>query len=156
NLLAKLVIADPRTGKEVAVSEPGFFYSPAAVCDDDPDAACTTAWDQPTNTVVDVRIGGRASGTTGAGRVSLGRRVGEGGLTNLRGRDPERLGRIQNGRLTWSRPIADYFGPGATTDTGWVFFVDGDVYVGSVGHKDWIGGLLTLGQGSTAGFSALD
>jgi hypothetical protein len=163
NLLARLVIADARTGNETAVSEPRYFGSPALPCGDGGTAACSRALDPATQQVVDLRIGDRprmapSATTAGTAVPETARAISSGGLIDLGIRAPERIGRVEQGRLRWSRPITDLFGPGATTDTGWSlrYLAAADEYVGSVGRTAWRSGTITLEQTSTAAFSASD
>ena len=84
-----------------------------------------------------------------------GRTLGDGGLVDSGARDPELLARVDGRSVLWSRPIAELFGDGATTDLGWVFSHDAGkgLYVGSVGNEQMRErGQLYPGRSATAAF----
>lgn len=61
--------------------------------------------------------------------------VGPLGLRRMTGQD---IGRVQDGELTWSTRTDEVFGPGSSTNTGWIFRAveDDSLLVGSVGPTD--------------------
>ena len=126
------MIADPATGRDLAASALGNWASSPEKCADE--TLCVTARvDQHDGTSIDspYRIDTR-TGATGFEQGATGFRSLGGGLTDPLQRDPELIEMRSPGRTDWSKPLAELFGDGLTTDDGWVFNQFGEVTVGTL------------------------
>jgi outer membrane protein assembly factor BamB len=136
-LRATLVAADAATGRDRWVGAPAVFdQQPDACVEGETGAVCTLEHDgDGADSVLRgyrVRDGARAS----APRLPAGARWIGPRLAELGGREPERLaGYDARGRQQWTRPLAQTFGTGTSTDFGWDFvrYGDLDAIAGGVG-----------------------
>jgi outer membrane protein assembly factor BamB len=137
DLRARLVAADAATGRDRWVSQPAIFdQQPEACIEGQPATVCAL---QRAGDNVDsalrayrVRDGAPATGP----QLPEGARWIGARLAELGGRDPERLAAYDaRGRQQWTRPLAQTFGTGTSTDYGWDFnrYDRLDAIVGVVG-----------------------
>lgn len=156
---AVVVIADARTGRDVASSPVGVFVSPPLACDDaDEDEgtaseapkeesrsavpeyldACVSARldDSANEYRLDVTNGEYAP--TAGSDLPFSRPIGEAGLFDLRADDIEYLALVRDGQVRWQVALSEAFPSGFTTNYGWTWRLQADegVYVGSVGYFD--------------------
>ena len=95
------------------------------------------------------------------GASTRGRDLG-GGLFDPALRNPDYLVAASGSRVSWRKPLADIFGAGSTTDTGWNFARDTKLglFIGSVGFKPLqetkTTATLDLSKAVTAGFRISD
>lgn len=125
SLNARLVVADPRTGEDIAATELTSFSSPPSSCDDGVDVCLdldeTAAFDGGPYRLR-LSDGDFSREPTAGGYV---RPVGPLGLSDLREYDVasrsyhQYLARIDNGEELWRIHVEDAFGPGSSTDGGW-------------------------------------
>ena len=153
---ARLVLVDPRTGRELRSSPIADFETSPTLCDDEA-ALCGNARPRLDSASRGYRLDlatGRFT-TPGAGLPpTASRPVGPHGLIDLGARDPERVGVFDDGELLWSMPIVAYFPEPDTTDAGWIFDEYDDLYVGSLGQHVAAGDPIDLGAVATTGFAA--
>jgi hypothetical protein len=164
-LFARLVVADPATGDDVAVSPPLLFRSPPGPCTDGVDVCATSQEDYAGRALPHrMRVG------TGAYVPDPGSRV-PGGSRVLAQVDPadvlievgtegvETLGLVRDGALRWRTPLRDAFPAGYSTDNGWSWdlFREQGVYAGTVFTADKVGrdGTRTTDLGATAASAGL-
>ncbi|WP_433220178.1 hypothetical protein ACQP00_17255 [Dactylosporangium sp. CS-047395] len=135
NLFAQLVVADPRTGDDVAVTAPTLFGSPPLACSNGTDV-CTTsrASYKDKATPHRLRMSDKQYVAENTGAPAGSRSVGSKGLTDLGTRDPEKVALIRDGKLVWQRNLGDAFPAGFTSDLGWSWslYSQPKLYVGSV------------------------
>jgi hypothetical protein len=128
-LMAELVVADATTGEERWSSSALGIHSQPGPCEDGADV-CALA---------DLGVGLQLVRFLGEGALRpepfpTGARVLGDGLLDLGGREPELLAGYEGGEVRWQTPLADVFGPGLSSDYGWMFAAYDDVVVGSVGQ----------------------
>ncbi|HET9655434.1 MAG TPA: PQQ-binding-like beta-propeller repeat protein [Kineosporiaceae bacterium] len=162
-VLARVVLADVRTGRDVAAGPDGQFSAPPFPCPGSTDVCVSYS-------AGDGRWGlYRLQAATGRfvaelPAAGLVRQVGPEGLVNLSGgRDPETLARVRDGRTVWRLAVADAFGAGFSVEAGWQWtrFAAGRIYVGSAVRPpaqtpagratDLATGLATVGIDETTG-----
>ena len=122
--VSQLVLADPRTGADVAVSAARYWGSRPAVCDDDPRWVClSSSVELPDGgwRLLDFRVD-RLTGRTEPAETGLGIPEGyypipvadmyvdwvDNGPT---AQDTLIFGRVVNGAASWTRPSSEIFGP---------------------------------------------
>ena len=134
-LMARLIVADPVTGEDLASSTAELFIEPPAQCDDGQDVCART---------------GGANGSQGRVRLELEsgetvpepqpeadsqRAIGNDGLTDLRIDGTQYIARVDGDSIQWKTPVATAFGPGFSTDGGWSWEhhrAEG-IFVGTIG-----------------------
>jgi hypothetical protein len=135
DLYARLILADPRTGADIAATGPALFSSSPQPCSNKVDV-CTASRDRYDRSALPYRL--RAADgkyvRENPGIPAGARSIGEKGLLDFGGRNPEMMGLVREGRLLWKRPLADAFPPGFSSDNGWDWqlFPAQHVYAGSV------------------------
>jgi outer membrane protein assembly factor BamB len=131
---AELVVADARTGRDLAKSSTGVFSSGPRACANGT-AVCVLS------RVGDVSVREfRLEIATGRYRVNSERlprgtrSISDAGLLDLGDRPDNTLGLLRNGVLQWRTSISSAFPSGFSTDNGWSWdlFADHRVIVGSV------------------------
>jgi outer membrane protein assembly factor BamB len=133
--LARLVVADARSGRDVAVSPPALFSTHPYACTNHQDA-CALSSERPGANVHEFRLE-VATGTYLANSPDLpptARLLESFGLVDFGDRPGNTMGWLHDGRLQWSTPISAAFPPGFSSDNGWTWhlFADQHMLVGSV------------------------
>lgn len=135
DLFARLVIAEPRTGKDLATTAPLQFNSTPRVCDDGVDV-CTVSRAGPDAAygAFRLKVASGEYAPMDTGLPPQARLIGTGGLIDVGGRDPEELGRLRDGKLVWRRPLREAFPAGFSSSNGWAWlhYPTAGVFVGSV------------------------
>ncbi|MET7418645.1 hypothetical protein [Dactylosporangium sp. NPDC005555] len=154
NLFAGLVVADPRTGEDLAVTAPALFVSPPQACSNKTDV-CTVSRTSYKDKAVPhrLRMTDKQYVAESTGEPAGSRTIGSDGLTDLGTRDPETLALVRDGKVVWKRTLGDAFPAGFSTDHGWIWRLYpqqkirvGSVYGPSAGTRD-----TTLTRDLTAG-----
>jgi hypothetical protein len=132
---ARLVVADARSGRDVAVSPPALFSTHPYPCTNRQDA-CALSSDGPRGNVHEFRLE-VATGAYLANSPDLppaARLLDFSGLVDFGDRPGNTLGWLRDGRLQWSIPLSAAFPPGFSSDNGWGWqlFADQHMLVGSV------------------------
>jgi hypothetical protein len=132
---AQLVIADARTGRDLATSPETLFTTQPFRCHGG-DSACviTEEWGRT------ARAAARLDGATGAWIVEPAvlpvrtRAMSDDGLVDLGNRPDETYARLVDGKLRWRLQAATAFPGPFSSDWGWTWHHDADahVYVGSL------------------------
>ncbi len=144
NLFASMVVADPRTGEDLAATAPALFVSPPDACSNTTDV-CTTSRASYKDRAVPhrLRMTDKQYVPENTGEAAGSRSIGPEGLTDLGARDPETLAVVRDGKVLWKRPLAEAFPAGFSTDHGWNWRLYapqklylGSVYGASVGTRD--------------------
>jgi hypothetical protein len=159
NFAAQLVVADARSGRDLAVSPPAWFTAYPFACMNDQDA-CVLSADPSIGKVHAFRL----EVTTGKYLVDSpdlplnARLLDEPGMIDLGDRPGNTLGWLRDGKLQWSVPVSAAFPPGFSSDNGWTWhlFTEQHVVVGSVyGRPLAISPryVLDLERAATAGLS---
>ncbi|GAA1741717.1 PQQ-binding-like beta-propeller repeat protein [Luedemannella helvata] len=135
NLYTRIVVADPRTGEDLVVTKPLLVTSPPGDCSDGIDV-CTTSRSNYRGRAVLHRLR-IADGSYVAEKSDTppgARLVGDAGLLDLGGRDPEKLALSRDGKLVWQINLSSAFPTGYSTDYGWHFehYPKQNVYVGTL------------------------
>jgi hypothetical protein len=136
-LYAQLVVADPKTGKDLAVAGPHLFSSSPAPCSQRPEDrdVCTVsrAYSIQESRPYRLKMDTREYVPEDAG-VARYRSLGPNGLVDLAVRNPEYLAVVRDGKVAWRTPVAQAFPPGFSTDNGWNWRYRGEehMFVGSV------------------------
>ncbi len=134
SLNASLLVADPRTGEDVANAGRAVYSSPPRRCDDGIDVCFESgsALQGAVTRRLPLSHGIVVEEPQAPGYV---RGVGPLGLSDVRDKDRVFLARIENGVERWRTPIDDAFGPEFSTDGGWAWehFEDAGLLVGWVG-----------------------
>lgn len=134
-LYAELVLADARTGNDLAKSPPAVFTAPPHVCANGKDV-CTASLVPPARRGSQYRLE-IATGDylpDGDGVPPGARPLSTSGLLDLGDRPGNTLALLRNGTLQWRTPVSAAFPPGFSSDHGWAWhlFADQHVFVGSV------------------------
>ena len=144
-LFARLVVADPRTGADVAVTAGLLFGSLPSACTGGTDV-CTTSRSTPDGAYQTHRLV-VATGEYRAEKTGLppyARAISSDGLVDLGSRDPETIALVRDGAVRWRTPLSEAFPrKGFSTDNGWTWmrYEKSKIYVGSV-----FGGSLSPGR----------
>lgn len=133
--LTQLVVADARSGRDLAVSPPEWFTTHPFACKNDQDA-CTLAYEDSGGRVHEFRL----EATSGKylaesqGLPSGTRRLEASGLVDLGDRPGNTLGLLRDGKLQWNIPASSAFPPGFSSDNGWAWhrFADQHIVAGSL------------------------
>ncbi len=133
-LAARLIVADPRTGADIAGTGLALFGVPEAC----PDGRDVCVWSRPNeregSRLHRLRLGTGAYGVEPppARLPATASSLGE-GLYDL-GQEPETIGMVREDRLVWKLPVQDAFPAGFSTDNGslWTHYAKAGVYAGSV------------------------
>jgi len=122
--LSRLAMIDPATGSDRIVTDKQWWRTLPEVCQDN--AAYLCAWAYVLEPGRDVLVSRqfRVDRRTGAVTKVPGDGAGETGrtttlwndLVRVNGAKVETVGIEQDGRLLWSRPVTELFGPGASLD----------------------------------------
>ncbi|MFI1990550.1 hypothetical protein [Actinoplanes sp. NPDC020271] len=136
--LARLVIADPRTGNDLQVSGPQLFLSSPEPCSGNVDV-CVLSHEKTDDEVKPHKFS-PATGKYVAVTSKMpqdARTIGTAGLLGFDGRNPEEIGLLRDGRIRWTTKLGDAFPEGFSTDWGWSWLLYGKekVYAGSVYGK---------------------
>ncbi|MFC4047098.1 PQQ-binding-like beta-propeller repeat protein [Dactylosporangium siamense] len=135
NLFASMVVADPRSGEDLAVTAPALFVSPPAECSNKTDV-CTISRTSYKDRAVPhrLRMTDKQYVEENTGEPAGARSIGAGGLTDLGTRKPETLAVVRDGKVVWKRPLAEAFPAGFSTDHGWNWqlYSQQKLYIGSV------------------------
>ncbi len=144
SLNARLVVADPRTGEDVAVTNGDGFTSPPRSCDDGVDVCFETGYTGEGKSIQRLRL---SDGTVTTEPRSNGyiRTIGPLGLSDVRTNEDEYLARVENGAEMWRVALDEAFGRGYSTDGGWSWrhHEDAGLLVGSIGRA-LIGSLTSV------------
>lgn len=142
NLYAELVVADPVTGDDIAVSDALLFRSTPSTCPDDERAICLQVRETYDDTATAQRMGIDADGsltedTVMAGVEHWNRPIGARGLVDLRVDDVEYLAVYEAGEELWRHPVEELFGERHSSNFGWSWGYDEatDLYIGSFGFE---------------------
>lgn len=137
DLTTRVVAADPATGKDVATSIPLLVASRPAPCADGKDV-CFSAFKSSARALVTRRL--RLSDgkllTEDDGSPPGTEPIGDHGLVRFfSSSGTERLGRVADGKLVWSRTPEEMFGRNFTSTRGWIFsyYPDLHAFIGSIG-----------------------
>jgi outer membrane protein assembly factor BamB len=157
---AHLVVADARTGREIARSPEAVFASRPIVCANGRDvcAISTSPLERKRQYRLDLTSGAYVVEND---RMLRGTRfIDETGLLDLGDRPGNTVGLLRNGRVQWLTPLAAAFADGSSTDDGWSWNHDADqrVYIGWVGSAGETSGqyyVHDLASSATAGLSEL-
>lgn len=138
NLFARLVLADPRTGKDVFATAPLLFGSTPRACSDDRDVCvqARSGYDGQRSTMR-LRLADGSLLPEPESVDGFVRGIGPEGLSDVRPGGVEYLARVQDGAVVWKTPIDELFAPGYSTDGGWAwnYYPDSDLFVGFVGQR---------------------
>lgn len=151
---ARLVVADPRTGKAVATAGPTFFTSPPLGCDDDRDV-CVLAQPGRYGKARPYRLDIRRNTYK---KVASGPRgyyeIGD-NLWHPDGNVAETLAVFSGRGRVWEKPLRSLFPGGHTPNNGWIvdLYEKAGVYVVSLGGKSRADGDLK-NWSATAGIDA--
>jgi outer membrane protein assembly factor BamB len=131
---ARLVVADARSGRDVAVSPPAWFSTYPYACTNQD--ACVLSSEHLRANIHESRLE-VATGkylTNGPDLSPSARLLAPAGLVDFGDRPGNTLGWLRDGRLQWSIPISAAFPPGFSSDNGWTWhrFADQNMLVGSV------------------------
>lgn len=119
SLNATVVVADPRTGDDVATAGGRVYTAPLRSCDDGPDVCFES------DSTLDGQLTRRLRLSDGVvldepQGTGYQREIGPLGLSDVREGGREFLARMENGVELWRTPIDRAFGgPGYPTDGGW-------------------------------------
>ena len=132
---AQLVVADARSGRDVAVSPPMMFSTTPYACVNHQDA-CALASERPGWKIHEFRLE-IATGKYLADSPDLpptARVLEVPGLVDFGDRPGNTLGWLRDGRLQWNLPISAAFPPGFSSDNGWTWhlYANQHMLVGSV------------------------
>lgn len=154
----QVVVADARTGRDVATSPPVMVTSMLHVCVNGKDV-CTISHGieggREHHYRLDVAADEYISDSDG---LPPGARLLEIGLIDLRDRPGNTLAWLRKGHLQWRTPISAAFPPGFSSDNGWAWyrFDDQHVIVGSVfGEPQASGARFVRDLGKTAATAGL-
>jgi rRNA maturation protein Nop10 len=130
-----VVVADARSGRDVAVSPPARFSTHPYPCANHQDA-CALSSDGPRGNIHEFRLE-VATGAYLANSPELprtARLLDTSGLVDFGDRPGNTPGWLRDGRMQWSLPISAAFPPGFSSDNGWGWyrFADQHMLVGSV------------------------
>lgn len=162
DLSTRVVVADPATGKDVAVTKPLMVISPPDRCADGKDV-CVSAYTPRSPAVTRrLRLSDGSLVTEDDGAPDGAEPLTDHGLIRFyTAGGVERIGVLADRQLLWSRRMTDLFGAGYTSNRGWNFsyYPEQDVFVGSVGGPAKIragGGISSadLADNTTVGFAA--
>lgn len=135
NLFASMVVADPRTGEDLAATAPALFVSPPDECSNKTDV-CTISRTSYQDRAVPhrLRMTDKQYVPENTGEPAGSRSIGPDGLTDLGTRKPETLAVVRGGTVLWKRPLAEAFPAGFSTDHGWNWrlYAPQKLYIGSV------------------------
>lgn len=151
---ARVVVADPRTGRTIARSSGSYSVrSHPAPCGPD---VCVTATASTGDTTVRVSLGTKATTTTAdAGSGASGETIGA-GMTRSTGSS---IHRVVDGKVVWSLDLQRLLGKGYSTDYGWNFQPIGDTIVTTVhngSHSDLSDLRIDMAKAVTIALSAKD
>ena len=118
--LAQLVVADPKTGNELAVSSARYWRYVPWSCVDDPAWVCATSFVQTPGgrwDFLEFRVNKSSGQTQPATETATANQrddhtMAGGDLYWNSDHDMVTIGRRQDGQSTWSKPVADLFGTG--------------------------------------------
>jgi outer membrane protein assembly factor BamB len=135
NLYARLVVADPRSGEDVASTPALLFDSLPLACSNHVDV-CTASRASYNDTAQlhRLRVASDQYVAENPGVPPGARNIGESGLLDLAIRNPEMMGLVRDGHLIWKRNLSDAFPAGFSTDHGWTWtlYPAPHIYAGSV------------------------
>jgi len=134
-LLARLVVADPSTGDDVATSDPMLFTEPPQPCDDGHDVCARTMDRDATEGRVRIDLRSDEAVDEPEPPADSQRAIGDDGLTDLRAGGVQYLARVDRDQVLWRTPVSQAFGSGWSSDGGWDWDHYGDqgLFVGSIG-----------------------
>jgi hypothetical protein len=137
NKLAELVLADPRTGADVAKTGVAVFTGVLSACANGADVCTMSAPKIGTKTVPMRLVAATGRFERDGTDADTARVIGERGLVELGTRPAEVLALRRDGRIVWKRPLAEAFPGDASTDGGWrwTHVPEQRLYVGSVWKK---------------------
>lgn len=138
DLKAQIVVANARTGTDVAVSEVVRAVDPLQSCGDETDVCTTLALTSSTRRIVRLDIETGRLSDVPSPDVAVSRTLGDDGLVDVRSEDgTEGIARVDGANLLWEMPLEALNGPEWSTNNGWYFLHDeADAqYVGSVGLR---------------------
>lgn len=160
NLYARLVVADPRTGTDLAASPPLLFGSLPLPCADNTDVCTLSRRNyQDGYRTHRLRVDTNQYVLEDTGLPPRARLIGEDGLVDFGQRDPEIIGLVRGGKLVWQTPLSQAFPAGFSTDNGWYWarYPEQKVYAGSVygETEDAPGGAWTRDLAQTSASAGL-
>jgi hypothetical protein len=168
-LFARLVVADPATGDEVAISPRLLFRSPPGPCTDGPDVCALSQEDyrggpRPHRLRMDTGeyVADQSSQVPAGSRV-LAQVEANDVLIGFGTDASETIGLLRDGAVRWRTPVRNAFPAGFSTDNGWSWDLFGDqqVYAGTIFAATTVGtdGTRTenlAANAASAGLSTVD
>lgn len=135
---AEIVVADARTGADVAVSPERMVAEPPRSCHDETAVCASTSDGSSAYSLHQLQIAnGRFLPDSSSGSPVAGREVGPDGLTQLYSVSPETVALAPGGNILWRLPVSMGFPPGFSHSHGWAWhsFQDHRILVGSLGSS---------------------